>query len=146
MSAAVLASRIAVTSGTIQEVRELAVGNHVSIALRDADGREVPLPLDTQRMLLATLAALAERGEVTIGRVPEELTSTVAADMLGVSRPTVLKWSREGLIDSFKVGSHTRFRREDVLALREARERERRRAFDELRALDAEGDFEFFVD
>ncbi|WP_197719387.1 helix-turn-helix domain-containing protein [Actinomyces howellii] len=143
---ALLASRVAVTAGTIQELRELPIDNRMSIALRDADGREVPLPPGAQRMLLATLAAVAEQGEVTIGRVPEELTSTVAADLLGVSRPTVLKWSREGRIDSFKVGSHTRFRREDVLAFRAARERERRRAFDELRSLDAEGDFEFFVD
>ncbi|WP_218121324.1 helix-turn-helix domain-containing protein [Actinomyces ruminicola] len=88
---------------------------------------------------MAALASIAEHGEVTIGRVPDELTSTVAADMLGVSRPTLLKWSRDGVIDSFKVGTHTRFCREDVVRLRYERERERRRAFEELRALDAEG-------
>ena len=78
--------------------------------------------------------------------MPDELTSTVAADILGVSRPTLLRWTREGLIESFKVGSHTRFRRSDVLRLREQRETERREAFEKLRALDAEDDFELFED
>lgn len=31
---------------------------------------------------------------MVVGRMPEELTSTVAADLLGVSRPTLMKWAR----------------------------------------------------
>ena len=80
-------------------------------------------------MLLATLTSVAENGEATIGRLPDELTSTVAADILSVSRPTLMKWVRQGRIDSFKVGTHTRFKREDVLRLQAERMEERRAAF-----------------
>lgn len=97
-------------------------------------------------MLFHTLRIIGEGGSVSIGQMPEELTSTVAANLLGVSRPTLLRWSREGKIDSFKVGVHTRFHLTEVMKLRDQRESERRKRFEELRALDAEGDFEFFND
>lgn len=38
-----------------------------------------PLPADLQQILLHTLASIAGDNQVTIGRMPEELTSTVAA-------------------------------------------------------------------
>ncbi|MDU0347682.1 helix-turn-helix domain-containing protein [Actinomyces sp. MRS3W] len=139
-------TRVGLAAQTVREVQEIGPLEGAALVLRSSDGREVELTPNVQRALFAALAAIAEHGEVMIGRVPDELTSTVAADMLGVSRPTLLKWSRNGVLDSFKVGSHTRFRREDVVRLRDERERERRRAFEELRALDADGDFEYFED
>mgnify|MGYP000908674290 FL=1 len=105
-----------------------------------------PLPSSLQDMLFHTLRIIGEGGSVSIGQMPEELTSTVAANLLGVSRPTLLRWSREGKIDSFKVGAHTRFHLTEVMKLRDQRESERRKRCEELRALDAEGDFEFFND
>ena len=107
-----------------------------TLVLRGPDGSEIELPDRIQKMLLGTLAAVAETGEASVGRVPEELTSTVAAEMLGVSRPTLMKWVGEGRIASFKVGSHTRFKRGDVFALREERAKERRAAFTALRESD----------
>ena len=50
------------------------------LVLRSADGEDVELPTDLQRVLLHTLASIARGGEVTIGRMPEELISTVAAE------------------------------------------------------------------
>lgn len=47
---------------------------------------------------------------------PEE-----AAAVLGVSRPTVVRWAAEGLLEDHRVGSHHRFLRSDVVALRERR-------------------------
>lgn len=132
--------RIDLAPQTVREIKEINPASGTSILLRSPDHQEIELPPGVQRMILDALASIAEHGEVVIGRVPDELTSTVAADMLGVSRPTLLKWSREGLIDSFKVGSHTRFRREDIIRFRTERERERRQAFNELRALDAADD------
>ncbi|MBF0697566.1 helix-turn-helix domain-containing protein [Actinomyces bowdenii] len=132
--------RIDLAPQTVREIKEVNPASGTSILLRSPDHQEIELPPGVQRMILDALVSIAEHGEVVIGRVPDELTSTVAADMLGVSRPTLLKWSREGLIDSFKVGSHTRFRREDIIRFRTERERERRQAFNELRALDAADD------
>lgn len=65
--------------------------------------------------------------------MPDELSSSTAADILGVSRPTLMKWAKEGKIPSFKVGTHTRFRRDEVLELKRLRAKKRSDAFDELR-------------
>jgi len=83
---------------------------------------------------------------MNIAQMPDVLTNAVAADLLCVSRPTLLRWTREGMIDCFKVGPHARSRRTDVLRLREEHEAQRRAAFQKLRELDADNDFEFFTD
>ena len=81
---------------------------------------------------------VAQRGQVKISRVPEELTSTVAAELLGVSRPTLMKWAKEGKIATHKRGTHSRFKREDVLQLKRQRAEERMKAFQEWRAFEEE--------
>ncbi|ASE12355.1 helix-turn-helix domain-containing protein [Kocuria rhizophila] len=137
--------RINISAQTVREAQ--APAQHgASLVLRDAAGNDVALPAEVQRTLLRALSAIAEHGSVDIAQTPEELTSTVAANLLGVSRPTLLRWAREGQIESFKVGSHARFRRADVLQLRQQREMARRAACQELREVDAENDFEFFAD
>lgn len=80
-----------------------------------------------------TLLSLVANGEVAVARMPDELSSSTAADILGVSRPTLMKWAKEGKIPSFKVGTHTRFRRDEVLELKRLRAKNRSDAFDELR-------------
>lgn len=139
MTATMLAAeRITISDSTIADAQATPVKRGSTLVLRTAEGNEVQLPESVQHMLLGALATVASEGEVVIGRMPEHLTSTVAADLLGVSRPTLMKLAREGEIDSFKVGTHTRFKRDEVLRVRDARAAKRRAAFDELRALDEE--------
>lgn len=145
MMATTTPERISIGQETLEEAR--ATGRtdlrNSTLILRLSDGSEQPLPAHLQEVLLGTLKALAGTGEVTIGKVPDELTSTVAADILGVSRPTLMKWVRERKITSHKIGSHARFRRDDVLALKEQRAKARKNAFAKLRALDTELDETF---
>lgn len=128
--------RISIDADTVRQAQETQLGDGSDLTLRTGDGQELPLPSPLRDMLLRALASIARTGSVTIAQVPDQLSSTVAAEMLGVSRPTLLKWAKNKEIDSFMVGSHTRFRREDVMNLRARRRTERRRAFDELRELD----------
>lgn len=108
------------------------------LVLRTSTGEEIELPKSVQKLLTATLSAVARGKRLQIEEVPDELSSTVAADMIGVSRPTLLKCAASGEIDSFKVGSHTRFRREDVAAFKQERIERQRNAFEELRRMDSE--------
>ena len=48
-------------------------------------------------------------------------TPEQAAAALGVSRPMVVRWIREGLLEDRPVGTHHRIPAESVLALRRAR-------------------------
>lgn len=128
--------RITISDRIVDEARDTPPLTNASLVLRTDDGAEVTLPRDLQKVLLGALTSIANDGEVTIGRMPEELTSTVAADLLGISRPTLMKWVHDDEIASFKVGTHTRFRRDEVLRVRDLRAKQRRAAFDELRSLD----------
>lgn len=137
--------RITVGTETVQEARQTnqanLSGSHFVLHL--ADGTKQILPDNLQQALLSTLQSLASNGRVIIGQLPEELTTTVAANVLGVSRPTLKKWAQQGDIESHKVVSHLRFRLSAVLALKEQRSQERKEAFAELGARDIKLDENF---
>lgn len=79
-----------------------------------SDGRKIDVPARMVRFLESALRIAASGGQVGISSLPEVLTSVEASQMLSVSRPTLLKMAKEGQIPSHKVGTHTRFRAEDV--------------------------------
>lgn len=83
---------------------------------------------------------MARGGTVTIGSVPEVLTTSAAAGILGISRPTLMKMINTGLIPSHKVGTHHRLRAEDVFAALRARRSRERAAFAELMELEGDED------
>ena len=114
----------------------LQIPDGADIAIHGPDGDEVDLPKDVQKTVLAALQSIIENGEVAIMRMPAELTSTSAAEILGVSRPTLMNWAKEGKGDSFKVGTHTRFNRGDILALRRALVKEQDDALEKLRSFE----------
>ena len=70
--------------------------------------------------------------------MPSEVTTTTAASMLGMSRPTLMKHVRSGRISAHKVGSHHKLFSKDVLEFREVLKQEKRQAVFDL--LDAEED------
>lgn len=137
--------RITITADTVREARASTPQRGAQLVLKNTDGSEQTLPPNVQEMLMRALASVAARGAVSIGEIPEVLTSNEAADVLGVSRPTVMKWAREGELGSFKRGTHTRFHRDEVLRLRDRRRARQRAAFEELRRLEADN-LEFFAD
>lgn len=92
-----------------------------------ADGG-VPLPEGVAQALGLVLQAMSEGRPVSVSTMPENLTTTTAAGLLGVSRPTLMKFVSEGRIPSHKVGSHHRLRSTDVLDLRDELRRERQQA------------------
>lgn len=108
------------------------------IAVLDKDGNQIDLPERVRATVLAALRALTESGEVAIARMPEHLTSTSAADVLSISRPTLMKWAQAGKINSFKVGTHTRFHRDDVLSLKSQLAKEQNDALEKLRSFELE--------
>ncbi len=100
------------------------------------DGRTIPPELTA--LLQRVLRAVASGRTVTVGTLPDELTTSVAAEMLSISRPTLMKLVRDGVIPSHKVGTHTRILTTDVLAFRRARLEKQRQAFEALRVLEDE--------
>lgn len=83
---------------------------------------------------------MARGGTVTIGAVPEVLTTSAAAGILGISRPTLMKMINEGAIPSHMVGTHHRLRVDDVFAALFARRARERAAFAEHMELEGDED------
>ncbi|SDT37056.1 helix-turn-helix domain-containing protein [Jiangella sp. DSM 45060] len=101
-----------------------------------AKAREVPAELTA--LLRSVLEAVARGDGVTLQTLPSELSTTAAAELLGVSRPTLMRMIRGGEIAAHKVGSHHRLNLVDVQDFRRAQLARRRAAFEELRQLDDE--------
>lgn len=98
----------------------------------------VPVPTELLGLLNQVLTAVARGERITVVSVPEELTTSVAAAQLGVSRPTLMKLIAAGDIPSHKVGTHTRVKTDDVIAFRKRRLETQRQAFEDMRALEDE--------
>lgn len=103
------------------------------------DGSSIDLPSDLASFVSNVLSGVA-RGPVSVQALPEELTTTSAAEILAVSRPTLMKWVRSGELPSHKVGTHTRLRTHDVLELRARLRADREAAFSALRGWDEQFD------
>jgi excisionase family DNA binding protein len=99
------------------------------------DGSRLEVPRDIARIVSQVLTGMAH-GSLSIRVTPDELTTTVAADMLGVSRPTLMKRIAAGELPAHRVGSHTRLRTSDVLAFGRRLSEQRRAAFSDLREWD----------
>lgn len=98
--------------------------------------RVAQLPAEVGRILQQVLDVMSRGGSVTITAMPEVVTTVTAAEMLGISRPTLMKMISTGELPSFKVGSHHRIKAADVLQFERARLARQRAAFEALRELD----------
>ncbi len=108
------------------------------LSVGDDRSEAMALPPETGRLLQDVLEAVASGRSVTVTSLPEELTTSTAAAVLGVSRPTLMRMVNDGQLASHKVGSHTRLMAADVYQERRARRARERAAFEAL--LELEGD------
>lgn len=88
-----------------------------------ADDR-VEVPAEVYRMLRHVVEALQQGLAVTIAPHTTTLTTQQAAELLGVSRPTVIKLLDKGDVPFERVGTHRRILLRDLLAYRERRRTE----------------------
>ncbi|GAA4006441.1 hypothetical protein GCM10022631_17330 [Deinococcus rubellus] len=82
------------------------------------------------------LSEIAQGHAVQLLPVEAELRTQEAAELLGISRPHLVKLLDEGQLPSWKVGTHRRIRLDDVLTYREQRMAARLQALQELADLD----------
>jgi len=82
---------------------------------------------------LSTLVEAVNAGRpVNITSLPAEVSTGQAADLLGVSRPTVVSLIDKGVLPATRLATHRRLRVEDVLAYQAEARLSRRAALDDL--------------
>lgn len=95
--------------------------------LVSADGiKQIELPDDLHDALTRVVDALAHGYAVTIAPQHTTLTTQQAADLLGISRPTITKLLDDGKIPFDRPNSHRRIKLTDVLAYQQLRRTERK--------------------
>ena len=93
--------------------------------LHSAPDAPVELPSELRGMFEVLLSETAQGHALAVLKLEDTLTTQQAADVLGVSRPTLIGLLEEGQIPFHKVGTHRRVRLEDVLFFRAENNRRR---------------------
>jgi excisionase family DNA binding protein len=113
-----------------------------SLKLRIIDERKpgvtVNLPATAVRLLVRILEEMARGNAVTLIPVQAELTTQEAADMLNISRPSLIQLLDEGKLEYRRVGTHRRVRFESLIEYKGRADTARRKALAELAAYDQE--------
>lgn len=76
---------------------------------------KIRIPLSALKLLAKILKATSQGKPVSIVPIATEVTTQAAAEMLGCSRPHIVKLLESGEIKFTKVGKHRRIKYEDVV-------------------------------
>jgi excisionase family DNA binding protein len=108
--------------------------SHASIRFCTESSREaeVSLPMPAVHLLLRALKEMAEGHAVTLLPVDAELTTQQSAELLRMSRPSLIKLLDEKKLPYRKVGAHRRIRYEDVLIYLKTERARRTKVMEEL--------------
>ena len=99
------------------------------------EGPAIVLPVAALEVLARTVAAMRAGRAITVAPLAQRLTTQEAADLLGVSRPTLVKLLDRGEIPYERPGRHRRVHLVDVLDYQDRCRQARGSALDELVAL-----------
>lgn len=103
------------------------------------DGSQLDIPAELYELLRDVVGALSQGMAISIAPHNTMLTTQEAADLLNISRPTLVRLLTDGEIPHSLRGRHRRVLLRDILDYSERTRTERRRALDQI-AADAEDD------
>lgn len=96
------------------------------------DGTRLELPGEVFEVLREVVAALAQGLAITVSPHETVLSTSEAAQLLGVSRPTLVRLLESGEIPFDQPGRHRRVRLADVLTYQERSHRRRAALLDQM--------------
>jgi excisionase family DNA binding protein len=102
----------------------------------DGSDTTIDIPASAAELLMRALSEMAEGNAVTLIPIRSELTTQQAADILGVSRPFVVKEIEERRLPARRVGTRRRVMLTDLMTYKQRSDASRQQALDALAELD----------
>lgn len=93
---------------------------------------KIRIPLSALKLLADILRKMSQGKPISIVPVATEVTTQAAAEMLGCSRPHIVKLLETGKIPFTKVGKHRRIKYEDVISYKKEMKAEQARLISEI--------------
>jgi excisionase family DNA binding protein len=97
---------------------------------------KIRIPVSALRFLAKILKEISLGNPISIVPIATEITTQAAAELLGCSRPHIVKLLESGRIPFSKVGKHRRIRYEDLVAYKKEMKAIQKRKIQELMELD----------
>jgi excisionase family DNA binding protein len=126
---------LAQASRLMSEALDRPQAHRIALVEVQADGSDsarLEVPPATLRLLSQILALMARQQTFVLYPESSELTTKQAAEVLGVSRPFLIRVLEAGKIPYRKVGRHRRVLMKDVLLYKQTTQVRRQAAMDEL--------------
>jgi excisionase family DNA binding protein len=116
--------------GQIRDLRRMIQGGEAKLI--GPDGRQLAIPEPVHDLLLLILKNLQAGKAISIVPEHQQLTTQRAANILGVSRPFLVKLLENGDIPFHMVGSHRRIYLRDLLDYKRRRDAARHEAINNM--------------
>lgn len=102
------------SSITLEEVLNTIKTNSTEIEIEETQDK-IKIPINALKLLVQILKVTSQGKPISIVPIATEMTTQAAADLLGCSRPHIVKLLEEGKIAFTKIGKHRRVKFEDVM-------------------------------
>ncbi len=99
---------------------------------------KIKVPFAAMKLLAKILEATSKGNPISVLPIATELTTQSAAELLGCSRPHLVKLVESGAIPFIKVGRHRRLKYEDVIKYKKRLKETQRRLMIEMMKADEE--------
>jgi excisionase family DNA binding protein len=98
----------------------------------------IKIPLTALKLLVQILKETSQGKPISIVPIATEITTQAAAELIGCSRPHLIKLLEKGEITFTKIGKHRRLKYQDVLSYKKKVKEEQRKVLIEIMKADEE--------
>ena len=120
----------------------LSILSHINVEETEIEIEEskerIKIPSRALEFLSDILKAMSEGKPISIVPIATEVTTQKAAEILGCSRPYLIKLLEEGQIQFVKVGKHRRIKFEDVVSYKQKMKKDQKQNLIDIMTFDEE--------
>ena len=120
-------------AATLEQIRS----DNPEIEIEETE-EKIKIPINALKLLVKILKETSKGNPISIVPITTEMTTQAAAELLGCSRPHVVKLLEEGQLHYTKVGKHRRVKYEDIIKYKEELKAKQKAKIREIMQLDEE--------